>query len=123
MMIKSRPSFRMMGTVTDNVAFDTIAREWRCKWSTENDKASLQSAQTVLEDYLAEIKGTAGVKSVHRVVCGGNLDFKIIVALDEVEFKSWSEVGFPPEDALLDKLKTIDGIHTVETQTYTFMEV
>mmetsp|Transcript_48546 Transcript_48546/g.117429 ORF Transcript_48546/g.117429 Transcript_48546/m.117429 type:complete len:176 (-) Transcript_48546:194-721(-) len=114
--------FRSMGTVTEGVAFDTIAREWRCKWSTDDDKASLKAAQSVFEEYLNVIKGTAGVKSVHRIVCGGNLDFKIIVALDEVEFRSWSDVGFTPELSFLDKLKMIDGIHTVETQTYTFME-
>mmetsp|Transcript_48545 Transcript_48545/g.117427 ORF Transcript_48545/g.117427 Transcript_48545/m.117427 type:complete len:176 (-) Transcript_48545:192-719(-) len=113
---------RSMGTVTEGVTFDTIAREWRCKWSADNDKASLKAAQSVLEEYIDEIKGTSGVKSVHRIVCGGNLDFKIIVALDEIEFRSWSDAGFTPELSLLDKLKMIDGIHTVETQTYTFME-
>ena len=114
--------FRSMGTVTDGVTFDTIAREWRCKWSADNDKASLKAAQSLLDEYINQIKGTSGVKSVHRIVCGGNLDFKIIVALDEVEFRSWSDVGFTPELSFLDKLKMIDGIHTVETQTYTFME-
>ena len=112
-----------MGTVTDGVTFDTIAREWRCKWSADNDKSSLKAAQSLLDEYIDVIKGTSGVKSVHRIVCGGNLDFKIIVALDEVEFRSWSDVGFTPELSFIDKLKMIDGIHTVETQTYTFMEI
>lgn len=112
-----------MGSIAEGVDFDTIAREWRCKWSADNDKASLEQAQKVLTEYLDVIKGTAGVKSVHRIVCGGNLDFKIITAVSADEFKSWADIGFPPEAAFLDKLSTIDGIHTVETQTYTFMEV
>ena len=114
---------RSMGTVTDGVTFDTIAREWRCKWSADHDKSSLKAAQSLLDEYIDVIKGTSGVKSVHRIVCGGNLDFKIIVALDEVEFKSWSDVGFTPELSFIDKLKMINGIHTVETQTYTFTEI
>jgi hypothetical protein len=116
-------AIRPMGSVTDGVTFDTIAREWRCKWSTDDDKASLKAAQNILDDYIDEIKGTAGVKSVHRVVCGGNLDFKIIVALSDVEFKSWADVAFTPELSFLDKLKMVEGIHSVETQTYTFMEL
>ena len=31
--------------ITDGVEFDTIAREWRLKWSADNDKKSLASAQ------------------------------------------------------------------------------
>lgn len=119
----SSQTVRGMGSIAEGVDFDTIAREWRCKWSADNDKASLEQAQKVLTEYLDVIKGTAGVKSVHRIVCGGNLDFKIITAVSADEFKSWADIGFPPEAAFLDKLSTIDGIHTVETQTYTFMEV
>jgi|TARA_B100000524_G_scaffold216322_1_gene113613 hypothetical protein len=50
--------------------------EWRCKWSADNDKASLQEAQKALESVLADVKGVKGVKDVKRVVCGGCLDFK-----------------------------------------------
>jgi hypothetical protein len=65
-----------MGTITDGVEFDTIAREWRCKWSEDKDKLSLQEAQKSLEDTLSALKAIKGCTGVHRVVCGGNLDFK-----------------------------------------------
>jgi hypothetical protein len=61
------------------VEFDTIAREWRCKWTDENDKKSLQDAQIALVDVLTDLKATKGCKSVFRVVCGGNKDFKVSV--------------------------------------------
>jgi hypothetical protein len=70
---------RSMGTITKGVDFDTIAREWRCKWSKDNDMQSLQDAQKALENILSDLKGTAGCKSVHRVVCSGELDFKVCV--------------------------------------------
>jgi hypothetical protein len=66
-----------MGTFVEGVDFDTIAREWRCKWSAEGDKKSLADAQKALNEILPAIKSIDGVKSVHRVVCGGNLDFKV----------------------------------------------
>eukprot|EP00420_Gonyaulax_spinifera_P021999 CAMPEP_0197891170 /NCGR_PEP_ID=MMETSP1439-20131203/27484_1 /TAXON_ID=66791 /ORGANISM="Gonyaulax spinifera, Strain CCMP409" /LENGTH=36 /DNA_ID= /DNA_START= /DNA_END= /DNA_ORIENTATION= len=34
-----------MPSITPSVEFDTIAREWRCKWSGDDDKASLEAAQ------------------------------------------------------------------------------
>jgi hypothetical protein len=68
---------RNMGTIVDGVEFDTVAREWRCKWSADNEKASLASAQKALDSVLAEVKAVDGVKGVQRVVCGGCLDFKV----------------------------------------------
>jgi hypothetical protein len=53
-----------MQTITAGVEFDTIAREWRCKWSPDNDKIALQEAQKALDGILAEVKKTDGVKSV-----------------------------------------------------------
>ena len=78
-----------MPNITANVSFDTVAREIRCKWSGEEDKASLSAAQAVLEQHAAELKAVAGVKSVQRVVCGGCLDYKIVVALDAASFGAW----------------------------------
>ena len=66
-----------MGSFVEGVDFDTIAREWRCKWSADGDKKSLAEAQKVLNEMLPTIKSIDGVKSVHRIVCGGNLDFKV----------------------------------------------
>ena len=69
--------------------FDTVAREWRMKWSPDDDKASLAAAQKVLEKQLATVKAVKGVKSVQRVVCGGCMDFKVIVSLDGDSFGEW----------------------------------
>mmetsp|Transcript_28443 Transcript_28443/g.42554 ORF Transcript_28443/g.42554 Transcript_28443/m.42554 type:complete len:125 (+) Transcript_28443:114-488(+) len=66
-----------MITIAEGVEFDTIAREWRCKWSPDAEKASLVSAQKALESVLATVKDVDGVKKVDRVVCGGCLDFKV----------------------------------------------
>jgi len=77
----SRPSFGVgslnMINIAEGVDFDTIAREWRCKWSPDDDKASLVTAQKALEEVLDEVKTVEGVKKVDRVVCGGCLDFKV----------------------------------------------
>lgn len=66
-----------MATITEGVDFDTVAREWRCKWSPDNDKKSLAEAQKALNEILAEVKAVDGFKKVDRVVCGGCLDFKV----------------------------------------------
>ena len=69
--------YRSLGTIAQGVDFDTIAREWRCKWSQGNDKKSLVEAQIALKDVLAEIKAVDGFLKVDRVVCGGCMDFKV----------------------------------------------
>mmetsp|Transcript_50386 Transcript_50386/g.75307 ORF Transcript_50386/g.75307 Transcript_50386/m.75307 type:complete len:113 (-) Transcript_50386:70-408(-) len=110
-----------MTTIVEGVEFDTVAREWRCKWSADNDKASLAAAQKALNEVLADVKKVDGVKGVQRVVCGGCLDFKVITSLEGDKFGAWEEAKFAPEEAFLEKLKAIDGITTVETQTFTLM--
>ena len=110
-----------MITITEGVEFDTIAREWRCKWSADDDKKSLQEAQKLLNSVLDEIKAVDGVKEVQRVVCGGCLDFKVITSLPAAKFKEWEGAGFAPEESFLEKLKAIEGISVVETQTFTLM--
>lgn len=120
----AHPGKRAMGTtIVEGVDFDTIAREWRCKWSAENDKQSLAELQKILNEAKAEIKAVKGVKSVQRVVCGGCLDFKVVVALEDSKFGEWEESGFAPEESFLEKIKKIDGVSVVETQTYTLMPV
>jgi len=59
-----------MGTIAEGVEFDTVAREVRCKWSEDNDKASLVKAQAELTKILPDLKSIDGVKSVQRIVCG-----------------------------------------------------
>ena len=63
-----------MTKITEGVEFDTVAREWRCKWSPDDDKKSLQELQTALASVTDEIKKVDGVKGVQRVVCGGCMD-------------------------------------------------
>eukprot|EP00438_Fugacium_kawagutii_P012714 Skav228204 [mRNA] locus=scaffold704:605810:613670:- [translate_table: standard] len=112
-----------MPEITKGVSFDNIAREWRCKWSADNDKASLDAAQELLKSVSAELKAVPGVKSVQRVVCGGCLDFKVVTKVGADKFGDWEKTGFAPEASFLEKLKAIEGISTVETQTYTLEEV
>lgn len=77
--------------------------------------------QAELNKILATVKAVAGVKSVQRVVCGGCLDFKVIVALDAAVFGDWAGAEFAPEKSFLAALEAIPGITQVETQTFTLM--
>jgi len=112
-----------MPEITKNVKFDNIAREWRCKWSADNDKAALSAAQGALDDILADVSSVEGVQSVQRVVCGGCLDFKVVVKLSAAAFGDWEKSGFEPEKAFLAVLGSIKGLSAIETQTYTLEEV
>ena len=109
--------------ITKGVEFDTIAREWRLKWSTDSEKKSLQSVQQTLSIFENELKGISGLKSVQRIVCGGCLDYKVIIALDAADFGAWEEKAFAPEENFLNAVKAISGVSVVETQTYTIMPV
>jgi len=110
-----------MPEIVTGVTFDTVAREWRCKWSKEDSLSSLAKAQELLVYTKPDIEALAGVKEVKRVVCGGCLDFKVIIALDAESFGAWEGKAFAPEAAFLEALGKIPGITQVETQTYTFM--
>jgi hypothetical protein len=112
-----------MVKITEGVEFDTIAREWRCKWSADDDKKSLQEAQKALNAILADVKKVEGVKGVQRVVCGGCLDFKVIVSLTADKFGDWEASKFAPEESFLEALKGIGGISVIETQTFTLMSM
>lgn len=68
---------RTMASITPNVSYDTVAREWRMKWSADADKASLSAVQDALTALDGKIKAVKGLKKVQRVVCGGCLDFKV----------------------------------------------
>ena len=81
----------------------------------------MAAAQKLLTDTLPTIKSIDGVKGVQRIVCGGCLDFKVITSLDAAKWGDFESGGHGPEVGFLDKLKAIDGITEVETQTYTIM--
>ena len=84
----------MMGTIAHGVNYDTVAREWRLKWSADKDKAALASAQQTLTLFADSLKKIDGVTSVQRIVCGGCLDFKVIVAVSADKFPSWESKEF-----------------------------
>lgn len=105
---------------TTGVRFDTVAREWRCKWSEDGDKASLAAAQKVLDKYLPAIKAKGRVQ---RTVCGGCLDFKVNTSMAADAFGAWEAEGFAPESDFLAELGAIEGVTSVETQTFTLMSM
>lgn len=76
-------------TIAEGVEFNTIAREWRMKWSSDDDKKSLVEIQKVVDQYLPTIKAIDGVKDVQRIVCGGCLDYKLIISLSADKFSPW----------------------------------
>eukprot|EP00658_Telonema_sp_P-2_P028767 TRINITY_DN21993_c0_g1_i2.p2 TRINITY_DN21993_c0_g1~~TRINITY_DN21993_c0_g1_i2.p2 ORF type:complete len:132 (+),score=35.27 TRINITY_DN21993_c0_g1_i2:187-582(+) len=110
-----------MPEICEGVSFDVVAREWRCKWSGDEDKASLVACQKLVDENLAALKELAGVQSVQRVVCGGCLDFKIVTAISAEHFGAWETAEFAPEKSFLEHLSAIKGVEAVETQTYTLM--
>jgi len=91
--------------------------------SSESDKKSLQSVQQTLSIFQNELSAIAGVKSVQRIVCGGCLDYKVIVSLSADKFADWEVKKFQPEEQFLNSVKAIPGVSLVETQTYTIMPI
>jgi hypothetical protein len=105
------------------MAFSNVAREWRCKWKDDGggkatSKALVEIADLV-DEYLPQLKALEGAE-VNRSVCGGCLDFKLSTNVPLDTFGPWEEAGHPPEAEFLEKLKKIEGVSQVETQTMTF---
>jgi len=109
--------------ITEGVEFNVIAREWRAKWSPDNEKASLQEMQKLLDENKDALKALPGFVGLQRMVCGECMDIRIITRLNAPEFKQWAEKSFAPEATFLEKAKTIPGISQIETQTYTLMDM
>jgi len=112
-----------MPTIVAGVDFNTIAREWRCKWSEDGDKASLAALQKALDGANSKISAVAGLRDVRRIVCGGCHDFKVVMSMAADKFPAWEETKFFPEEEFLATIKAIAGVSAVETQTYTTMPV
>ena len=89
-----------MPTITEGVNFDNVAREWRMKWSADNDKASLAAMQKALDGVVEQLKALDGFKSVQRVVCGGCLDFKVITCLSADKYGDWEGKVSPSVSSL-----------------------
>ncbi|KAL7429488.1 hypothetical protein ACHAXH_001818 [Discostella pseudostelligera] len=107
------------------VAFEHVAREWRCKYSPgpsggPGDSPSLKACQTLLDEYLPALKALPGA-SITRQVCGGCLDFKVSITQPLKEHGEWAEANYDPlESEFLAKLKAIEGTSMHETQEITF---
>jgi hypothetical protein len=82
-----------MLSVVSNVQYNTIAREWRCKWDSDE---SLIESQNALADVLEKVKSVDGVRDVQRVVCGGCKDFKVsmVVQSTSASFDDGTEGAF-----------------------------
>lgn len=114
----------MVDLANGAMSFDKVCREWRCKYT--DDKAtseSLESISKTLDEYLPEIKKVSPNIRVNRLVCGSCLDFKLMMTVPLDDFGPWEEKGFAPEGEFLEKIKAIDGVSQVETQTITNMEI
>lgn len=108
-----------MPQITDNVGYDIIAREWRLKWSDDEEKLSLTQVQEVVDSLKSDLGKIAGLESVQRVVCGCQKDYKLIIAVKQSQFEKWEKAQFAPEAIFVDAAKRIAGVSQVETQTYT----
>jgi len=51
------------------------------------------------------------------------LQIQLMTTVPLEDFGPWEEAGFPPESKFLEKIKAIDGVSQVETQTITNMEI
>mmetsp|Transcript_7692 Transcript_7692/g.13952 ORF Transcript_7692/g.13952 Transcript_7692/m.13952 type:complete len:151 (+) Transcript_7692:127-579(+) len=107
------------------VAFENVAREWRCKYSPgesggPGDSESLKACQSLLDEYLPKLKALPGAQ-VTRQVCGGCLDFKVSITQPLEEHGAWAEANYEPlETEFMEKLKGIEGTSVHETQEITF---
>ena len=107
-----------------SMSFNRVCREWRCKYSGDkSDSASLESIAKVVDEYLPQIKAVSKDVTVNRLICGACLDFKLMTTVPLNDFGPWSESEFAPEKEFLEKLKAIEGVSMVETQTITNMEI
>jgi len=106
-----------MPQFTSNVNFEHVAREWRCKFSKDNEMASLAAIQAVTDGVIANIKAVDGVTGVQRIVCGGCLDYKLIITLTADKFPNIEASGL--EAPFLEAIGKIEGVTSVETQSFT----
>ena len=124
-LVKSKNLIRLFSNMADQkIAFNHIAREWRMKYSENGLSGGAVALDKLLKDnYLKQIKDTAGVTSVQRVVCGGCNDFKVVVKVTKEGFGAWEGAKFAPEEAFLADAQKVSGVTNVETQNYTLEEL
>jgi len=106
------------------MSFDRVCREWRCKYTGDKSTSeSLEAISKVVDEYLPIIKQVSSGVTVNRLICGGCLDFKLQTTVPLDDFGPWEANGFAPEADFLEKIKAIEGVSVVETQTITNMEL
>jgi hypothetical protein len=112
-----------MHSVTTGVDYDTMAREWRLKWSEADEKRSLAAVQQEFASLKPELEKIPGIKCVERIVCGTCKDYKVILALPIDKFEEWQKSNYAPEEKFLHAVSQIPGVEKVETQAYSIMPV
>mmetsp|Transcript_17453 Transcript_17453/g.20916 ORF Transcript_17453/g.20916 Transcript_17453/m.20916 type:complete len:148 (-) Transcript_17453:91-534(-) len=106
------------------MSFDQVCREWRCKYTGDkSDSESLEAIAKVVDEYLPQIKAVSDGVTVNRLVCGSCLDFKLMTTVPLDDFGPWEEKEFAPEGEFLAKIKAIEGVSQVETQTITNVQI
>lgn len=123
---KQRSSSSLRAEIGDTgIAFENVAREWRCKYSPGSsggpgDSESLKACQDLLNGFLPKLKELPGAK-ITRQVCGGCLDFKVSIVQPLEEHGEWAGADYNPlESEFMEKLKAIEGTSQHETQEITF---
>ena len=123
-VVRSTTTALAVDLANGSMSFDRVCREWRCKYT--GDKAtseSLEAIAKVVDEYLPTIKAVSSDITVNRLVCGACLDFKLMMTVPLEDFGPWEESGFAPEADFLAKLKEIEGVSQIETQTITNMVI
>jgi len=94
------------------VAFDKVAREWRCKYTAgpsggPGDSASLKECQALLKEFLPKLKALPKAE-ITRQVCGGCLDFKVSIVQPLEEHGAWAGQNYNPleEEFVADALRS-----------------
>lgn len=95
----------------------------RIFYPTPTFRITISTVSKVVDEYLPTIKGISDGVKVNRLVCGSCLDFKLMITVPLDDFGPWEESGHAPEAEFLEKLKAIDGVSQVETQTITNVEI
>jgi hypothetical protein len=108
-------------TIAEGVEYDTMAREWIATYSLEGDKSSLVACQLALESVVEDIHEVDGFKSVQRLVCEDDKEFRVITNVDATKFQEWKNDDFFPEDVFFEMLSVIDGVQDVKARTSTMV--
>ncbi|CAE7945296.1 unnamed protein product [Symbiodinium sp. KB8] len=119
-----KKSCRNSAYLCKEIHYNTLAREWRCIWSEEDQKRSLTELQRVLEDVaVPALRRVPGLLGVQRIVCGCKKEFKIICKLGLDAFEDWSGQQFFPEEEMVHRWQAIEGVSKIEVQTFSLEPV